>query len=136
MGKATSNWNVFDACMHHGPLEQTETPFVTKIYDAASNKAAFFEGRLLLAGDTLTAFRPYIALSINQAAYNYELLEQVVERKMTLKKWDKAVLKYGHAKRMLSIVVGVLPKDTKLALLWNVCKFILLIVCQRLGLLS
>ncbi|ORY18936.1 hypothetical protein BCR34DRAFT_595771 [Clohesyomyces aquaticus] len=117
-------------------IENTPSPFLTKIYDTASSKAVFFGEKLFLAGDALVAFRPHIALSTNQAAYHSELLEKVVEGKMTPKEWERAVLRYGYSNRMFSVLVGTFGTGTRLALVWVLCRYILLLVRQKFGFLS
>jgi hypothetical protein len=63
-------------------VELTPSPFVTNIYDTASTKTVLFGNKLLIVGDALVAFRPHIALSTNQAAYQCQLLEKVMDGKM------------------------------------------------------
>jgi hypothetical protein len=117
-------------------VEHTPSPFVTKIYDTASTKAVFFGNKLFIVGDALVAFRPHIALSTNQAAHHCQLLEKVMDGKMPPREWEHAVLRYGNAKRMLSVVVGTFGVGTRMALMWILCKYILLLVRQRFGFLS
>lgn len=117
-------------------IKQTQTIFVTKIHDAASSSAVFCGGKLFLVGDALAAFRPNVALSTNQAAYDAQLFEQVLEDKLSKEQWEKAVLKYGHAKRLLSILVADYGLSSKLTLAWTACRYVWLLARQSLGFIS
>jgi hypothetical protein len=59
-----------------------------------------------------------------------------MDGKMPPREWEHAVLRYGNAKRMLSVVVGTFGVGTRMALMWILCKYILLLVRQRFGFLS
>ncbi|KAL2172778.1 hypothetical protein VTG60DRAFT_2597 [Thermothelomyces hinnuleus] len=55
-------------------------PFVTKVNDALSEKAAFFDGHVVLVGDALAAFRPHFAVATEQAARHCLGLARVWEQ--------------------------------------------------------
>lgn len=50
-------------------------PFIQVIMDHHCPKASFGSGKVLLVGDALTLFRPHIAFSTNQAAFDCRMTE-------------------------------------------------------------
>jgi 2-polyprenyl-6-methoxyphenol hydroxylase-like FAD-dependent oxidoreductase len=88
-------------------LAATQQPFVTKVNDALCETAAFHDGKVLLVGDALVAFRPHLAVATEQAAQHCLTLARVWEGKITVQQWAREVT--GHGKRMwlVSRVLGV-----------------------------
>ena len=81
-------------------------PFVTALSDYVSSQASFYNGQILLTGDALALFRPHLAQSTNQAAFNCLLLEKVLMGKMALAEWDTQVLQYARVTRLRSNTIG------------------------------
>ncbi|KAF1996761.1 FAD/NAD(P)-binding domain-containing protein [Amniculicola lignicola CBS 123094] len=73
----------------------SESPFVTAITNSESDKAVFFGGKLLLAGDAFIQFRPHLGSSCNLP----------VLQALTLLKEDQ-VLSHGKEFAMRSIAAG------------------------------
>ncbi len=70
-------------------MEKIEEPFVSAIRDFEGSKAAFYDGKLLLAGDALTLCRPHGGASTNEAALQAQLLVKVWKGEMTIEEWEK-----------------------------------------------
>ncbi|KAF2877984.1 hypothetical protein BDV95DRAFT_624603 [Massariosphaeria phaeospora] len=115
-------------------VRNCERPFITKIYDVVSPKAVFFGEKLFLVGDAMGPLRPNGGMGTNQVAYHCNLFEQVIEGKMTPKVWEKAVLRYGDAQRQFSVMMSSYGMGGTLSVMWNICKWLLLLLRQRLGL--
>lgn len=124
--------SILPACLA-SLVEHTEAPFVTKIHNVASTKGVFFGGKLLLTGDALAGFRPHPGESTNQAAYHCQLLEGVIQGKITTGQWERAALRFAHKTELWSIVLGSFGLGLKFALLRSLCKYILLLARQALG---
>jgi hypothetical protein len=116
-------------------LEKTKSPFVTKVYDVTSTKASFHEGKVFLVGDALFTLRPNVGMSTTHAAYDCEMLEQVVEGKMTPAQWEKSVLRFGNAQQRFAMMVSSYGLGTKLQLVLNGLRWLFLLLGQKLGLM-
>ncbi len=49
-------------------ISKCKDPFVTKVNDALSEKASFYDGHVVLVGDALCTVRPHLAAATEQAA--------------------------------------------------------------------
>ena len=81
-------------------------PFVQKITDYSSPRAAFLDGKVLLVGDALTLFRPHIAFSTNQAAFDCLQTERYLKGEIELSAWETEVLQFGHLHWLRSVWWG------------------------------
>jgi 2-polyprenyl-6-methoxyphenol hydroxylase-like FAD-dependent oxidoreductase len=117
-------------------VQKTETPFVTKMYDAASTNASFFGGKLFIVGDAFITLRPNAGMSTNQAALHCNLLEKVVEGEMTPEQWNRAVLSNGNAQRRFAMALSSYGLGTKWDIVWNGCSWLLLLLGQKLGVVT
>ncbi|KAI9759702.1 MAG: hypothetical protein M4579_002179 [Chaenotheca gracillima] len=81
-------------------------PFVQVITDVLASRSAFMGGKIILVGDALAGFRPHIAASTDQAAYNAELLAQMLSREVTVQAFDGAVMKYARDGSKRAVDVG------------------------------
>lgn len=90
---------------------KTTQPFVQAITDVPSGPASFFNGKLVFVGDALSAFRPHVASSTNQAAFNALLFEKVMTGVMTLQEWEDQSLQYAEVTSLLSVVLGNLHQS-------------------------
>ncbi|PQE04665.1 Monooxygenase FAD-binding protein [Rutstroemia sp. NJR-2017a BBW] len=77
-------------------VRKTTQPFITAINDAACPRAVALDGKVLVAGEALNLIRPHMALSTTQSAVQALMLERVCRGEMTLKQWEKGVLKWGR----------------------------------------
>jgi hypothetical protein len=114
-------------------VENTPVPFVTKVHNASSTEAVFFDDKVFVVGDALFALRPHIGEATNQAAYHCVLMEEVIEGRLSPTQWQHQVLRWGHAKQMLSIAFGTLALGTKVELARAAFQYLFLLVRQRLG---
>ncbi|KAH7396874.1 hypothetical protein DE146DRAFT_657993 [Phaeosphaeria sp. MPI-PUGE-AT-0046c] len=84
----------------------SESPFVTAITGFESEKAVFFEGKLLLAGDALTQFRPHLGSSCNLPALQALKLIDVLAGKLPISKWENEIVSYSKEFAARSIAAG------------------------------
>lgn len=115
-------------------VKSTSSPFVTKVYDATSTKATFFDGKLFLVGDAQTTLRPNIGMSTTHAAYDCNELEKVIEGKITPDQWERSVFRWVAAKRRFAMAISAYGLSTKLDSLWNALCWVGLLVGQKIGL--
>ena len=87
-------------------LSKPQEVFVTKITDAISEKASFHDGRVLLVGDALAAFRPHLAVATEQAAKHCLGLGEVWEGKKTIEQWEGEAMAYGRRIWLASRLLG------------------------------
>lgn len=87
-------------------LSKPQELFVTKITDALSEKAAFHDGRVLLVGDALAAFRPHLAVATEQAAKHCLGLGEVWEGRKTIEEWEREATMYGKRIWLASRLLG------------------------------
>ncbi|KAL8769659.1 MAG: hypothetical protein Q9209_004456 [Squamulea sp. 1 TL-2023] len=74
-------------------LSKLSQPFLQVITDYCSPRASFSGGKILLVGEALTLFRPHIAFSTNQAAFDCRMVEKLLggktpkdlQRRLTLR---------------------------------------------------
>ncbi len=114
-------------------VNKITTPFVTAISDFQASQASFFDNKVLLVGDALALFRPYIAQSTNQAATDCMLLEKVLKGEMDFPEWKKKVMEYAHLTRMRSNAVGTKVLSPYLIGLYHEIRYHVAVVAQRWG---
>ncbi|THX29001.1 FAD/NAD(P)-binding domain-containing protein, partial [Aureobasidium pullulans] len=115
-------------------VENTSQPFVAAVSDNICDRATFMNGKVILVGDALALFRPHIALSANQAAYDCLELQKVLKGEMSMKHWERNVLGYAAKTRQLSVVVGTFSQYGGWKLIKSVLVYALLLLRQ--GMLS
>ena len=81
-------------------------PYVQKITDYCSPRAAFLEGKVLLVGDAMTLFRPHIAFANNQAAFDCLQTKRYLDGEIDLSTWETEVLRFGHLHWLRSVWWG------------------------------
>lgn len=84
----------------------SESPFVTAVTNFESDRAVFFEGKVLLAGDALTQFRPHLGSSCNLPALQALKLIEVLNNQKGIVEWENEVIAYGKEFAMRSIAAG------------------------------
>lgn len=95
-------------------LSKISRPFVQKISDHVSPRASFLDGKVLMIGDALTLFRPHIAFSTSQAAFDCLQVERFVTGKIGIAEWENEVLRFGHFHWLRSIWWGQYYQSGKL----------------------
>lgn len=114
-------------------VQRTKAPFVTKIYDAASAKACFFNGTVFLVGDAQITLRPNIGMGATHAANDCNELEKVILGTITPEQWERAVLRWGAAQRRFAMMISAWVLGTKLSVLWAGLCWLGLLLGQRVG---
>ena len=114
-------------------IEKTTPPFISRVSDAIAPRASFFDGKLLVVGGALALYRPQVALSANQAAMNCLLLERVIKGEMELAEWERLVLEYGTATRLLSILAGDFSQFGGLKVARSVIRYCVCVAWQKSG---
>ena len=87
-------------------ISKISGPFVQKITDSSSPQASFLDGKVLLVGDALAHFRPHIAFSTNQAAFDCLQLERYLNGEISMSEWESQVLRFGNLHWLRSIWWG------------------------------
>ncbi|KAL2164674.1 hypothetical protein VTH06DRAFT_3891 [Thermothelomyces fergusii] len=84
--------------------------FVTRINDALSDQAAFFDGHVVLVGDALAGFRPHFAVAAEQAARHCLALARAWEQRRggpgPVQQWAAEAVAYGRRTWLLSRLLG------------------------------
>ena len=115
-------------------VNKTTQPFVSTVADIPlPSGATFFDGKLLLVGDALQAFRPHVASSTNQAALHALLLEKVLKDELSLEEWERQALQYAHVTRLRSIVWGSYYQFGLWAFIVSAAHFAQALVSQRVS---
>ena len=114
-------------------LSATQQPFVTKVNDALCEKAAFCDGRVVLVGDALGAFRPHLAVATEQAARHCLALGRVWEGERTVEQWAGEVVEYAKRMWLASRVAGVLGQGGWRELGKALWVYVVFLVKVRLG---
>ena len=87
-------------------LSKISSPFIQKITDSCSPRASFFDGKVLLVGDALAHFRPHIAFSTNQAAFDCLQMQLYLNGEIGISEWETRVLRFGNLHWLRSIWWG------------------------------
>lgn len=87
-------------------MEGVKQPFIQVIMDYHSPKASFCDGKVLLVGDALTLFRPHIAFSTNQAAFDCQNVEILLIGDIDAAEWEHRVIRFAYLHRLRSIWFG------------------------------
>ena len=89
---------------------KTGQPFIQAITDLISPKAAFWNGKVLIAGDALVTLRPMSGLGMSQGAKSALDLVDVLEDKMSIEDWEEKRLDFATKSRELGIAREALFK--------------------------
>jgi 2-polyprenyl-6-methoxyphenol hydroxylase-like FAD-dependent oxidoreductase len=114
-------------------ISKTTHPFLTKIYDVTSSRILFFNNKLFVVGDAAMTIRPNVGMGAQLAAHDCNMLERVVEGKITPLQWEQAVLRYRHAQRRFGLTMAAYGLRSKLAAVWEGLKWLLLLLLQKVG---
>lgn len=107
-------------------ISKVSQPFVQRITDMEqASKASFFGGKLFIAGDALSQFRPHIASSTNQAALNALLLEKYLLGEISAEEREVQCLDYAKATSTKSVAWGTINQHGKLA------SFVAIAICVQ-----
>lgn len=116
-------------------VKASNSPFLSKIYDVASTKAVFLDGKLFLVGDAQTTLRPNTGMGTTHAAHDCNELEKVIQGKLSPAQWERSVLMWAAVKRRFAMLASAYGLSTKLGILWNAVCWIGLLLGQKVGLL-
>lgn len=120
--------------------------FVTKVNDVLNEKAAFFDGHLVLVGDALAAFRPHLALATEQAARHCLDLARVWEQqgeeqeddgkhttKAAVHQWATEAVTYGKRNWLLNRLLGLFGTGRRWEFCWTLCRYFAFLTRFKLG---
>ena len=97
-------------------ISKVSQPLVQCITDMEqAPKASYFGGKLVIAGDALSQFRPHIASSTNQAALNALLLQKNLNGEISAEERDIRCLDYATATSAKSLAWGTINQHGKFA---------------------
>ncbi|KAF2446603.1 FAD/NAD(P)-binding domain-containing protein [Karstenula rhodostoma CBS 690.94] len=114
-------------------VSKTTRPFLTRIYDVTSSKIIFFNSKLFVVGDAAMSIRPNVGMSTQLAAYDCNMLERVIEGKITPSQWEKVFLRYKYAQRRFGLTVAAYGLRSKFTAVWEGLKWLLLLLLQKVG---
>ncbi|KAK4236504.1 zeaxanthin epoxidase, chloroplastic [Achaetomium macrosporum] len=110
-----------------------QQPFVTKVNDALTETAVFCDGKVVLVGDALAAFRPHFAVATEQAARHCLGLARVWDGEVTVQQWARDVTGYGKRMWLVSRVLGVFGLGGWRDFLRVLCVYVAFLVRLKLG---
>lgn len=87
-------------------VDKTVHPFVQAITDNISPNNEFFDGKLLLVGDSLAGFRPHTAASTSQAAFDASTLGEWLEGKIDRYEYNHRVMEYAVQNQRHGVELG------------------------------
>ncbi|MCJ1366283.1 hypothetical protein MMC16_005411 [Acarospora aff. strigata] len=87
-------------------IAKASQPFVQAITDVISPQASAFDGKLVFVGDALAGFRPHVASSAAQAAFDAQLLAKVFKGELAMSEWEKQVLDFAQRTSQQGIAMG------------------------------
>lgn len=87
-------------------VDKTVHPFVQAITDNISPNNEFFDGKLLLVGDSLAGFRPHTAASTSQAAFDASTLGEWLQGNIGRDQYNHRVLSYAVETQRHGVELG------------------------------
>ncbi|KAI4758161.1 FAD/NAD(P)-binding domain-containing protein [Aureobasidium sp. EXF-3400] len=87
-------------------VDKTVHPFVQAITDNISPNNEFFDGKLLLVGDSLAGFRPHTAASTSQAAFDASTLGEWLEGEIDKNEYNHRVMDYAVQNQRHGVELG------------------------------
>ncbi|MCJ1369200.1 hypothetical protein MMC20_000409 [Loxospora ochrophaea] len=87
---------------------KTKQPFVQAITDVISSKNSFFDGKVLLVGDSIAGFRPHLGASTSQAAFDSQMLDKLMRGQLSLNEWEMETMRYARTMQEQSVDLGQL----------------------------
>ncbi|KAI8937297.1 hypothetical protein NX059_006505 [Plenodomus lindquistii] len=85
---------------------KSSLPLLTAIHSFDNDQAAFYGGKLLLAGEAYTQIRPHLGASCDIAALQANLLPAVLDGDMSISMWEEMVAEYAKDKGIGSRATG------------------------------
>ena len=73
----------------------TKQPFIQAITEVVCERSVFLDGKVLLAGDAFSTFRPLSGQGTNQGAKGAMALKDVFGGKATLESWETMMKEYA-----------------------------------------
>lgn len=109
-------------------LQKTSNPFVTKIRDAISTTASFYDGKVVLVGDAFTTLRPHLGAATEQSAFHSNTLEEVYQGKKTPEEWSLGARRFAQRIILVNKIIAELGTGTAFTLLKSVLFYITFLV--------
>ena len=76
-------------------IQKAKSPFVTLITSFESPRASFYGGKVLLAGEAFTQYRPHLGLSCDLAGFQALALVEVLKEAKTIEAWEMEVAEHA-----------------------------------------
>jgi 2-polyprenyl-6-methoxyphenol hydroxylase-like FAD-dependent oxidoreductase len=114
-------------------ISMCKKPFVTKVNDALTDKAIFFDGHLVLVGDALATYRPHLALATEQVAGHCLDLGKVWHGEMTLQQWERKACVQAKRIWLASRAAGVFGLGSWLPFLSSLLTYLAFSLKLKLG---
>lgn len=87
-------------------IHQSKQTFMTAVTSHEGSSSAFYDGKVLLAGEAFTQFRPHLGLSCDLAALQALTLSDVLTAEKTMSEYEKIVGDYAAEFSMRSSAMG------------------------------
>jgi 2-polyprenyl-6-methoxyphenol hydroxylase-like FAD-dependent oxidoreductase len=87
-------------------VDKTVHPFVQAITDNVSPNNEFYDGKLLLVGDSLAGFRPHTAASTSQAAFDASTLGEWLGGEISRDEYNSRVMKFAVDNQRHGVELG------------------------------
>lgn len=115
-------------------VDQTPRPFVTKVCEAqCGRRASFWEGRVVLVGDALTALRSHLGMASEQAATHCVQMDRVWRGAMARGQRDREALLYGYRFLLLNRLTGFFGLEMVGALVWTCVVYLWMLLMVHFG---
>ena len=114
-------------------VSQTQRPFVTKVGEAQTRQASFFDDRLVLVGDAFTAFRSHMGMASEQAARHCWQMDRVWRGEITQKQRDLEATIYAEKFILMNRLIGLGGLGQIVAVLKVLLDLMLLVIKHKLG---
>ncbi|KAH9897554.1 FAD binding domain protein [Xylariomycetidae sp. FL2044] len=113
-------------------LAKVKSPFVTKINDAFSGAASFYDGKVIVVGDAFASFRPHAAAATEQAAFHCHSLEKVYSGEKSPAAWEREAHAYARRMTLLNRVIGNFGRGAIFSLFKSLFSYVLCLVWQKI----
>lgn len=105
-------------------VSRSPTPFATKVAEHLSSRASYHDGRVVLVGDALAAYRPNLGRATDQAAAHCLSLARVWRGEQTPEAWDREACLEARRILLLSRIMSEFGRGTWFSLFRSVMSYV------------
>lgn len=114
-------------------VSKTPRPFVTKVGEAQCMQSTFYEGRLVLVGDSFTSFRSHRGMASEQAARHCWQMDRVWRGEITQEQRDREAVFYARRYILVNRLIGFAGLGHVLRLIETLWAYAWLMIIHRIG---